>query len=52
MSAMGLTGTDNCRYLIKKLSASDIDLGESWEKELSIFIQKHPELHHTITIQF
>ncbi|MDD1678168.1 MAG: hypothetical protein LUO93_03160 [Methanomicrobiales archaeon] len=47
---MRLTGTDDIGYLMKKISSSELDYGESWETELSIFIQKHPELSHSITL--
>jgi hypothetical protein len=50
MSAMGLTGTDDFTYLIKKFSKFELDYGESWEMELSTFIQKHPELSYSVTI--
>jgi hypothetical protein len=50
MSAMGLTGTDDLTCLIKKFSSPEMDYSESWEMELSIFIQKHPELSHSVTI--
>jgi hypothetical protein len=47
---MCLTGTDDFTYLLKKISSSEMDYSESWEFELSTFIQKHPELHPSITI--
>jgi hypothetical protein len=50
MSAMGLTGTDDFSSLLKTIPCPDIESGESWEVELSMFILKHPELSHSVTI--
>ncbi len=49
-SAMGLTGTDEFSYLVKRISSPEIEMNESWEVELSSFLQKHPELRPSITI--
>ncbi len=51
MSAMGLTETDDFTNLIKKMGAPGMDHKESWEFELSSFIQKHPELRPSLNIE-
>jgi hypothetical protein len=50
MSAMGLTQTDDGISLLKKISSPELEKDESWEFELSVFIQKHPELNPSINI--
>jgi hypothetical protein len=50
MSAMGLTQTDEFSSLLKTIPSPDMECGESWEVELSMFILKHPELSQSVTI--